>query len=590
MPANSARKAQIKPAPERVADDPSDSQLLLDRSLGVLPKPRPKSSPRTDPGLATNLLYYGDNLDILRRYIPADSIDLVYLDPPFNSDRNYNVIFKDESGRQSDAQLLAFEDTWHWGPNAEQVFTYLTNTARHQGQVPDSVSNIIAALRKGIGTNQMMAYLVEMAVRLVELRRVLKSTGSVWLHCDPNASHYLRLLLDAIFGPENFRNEVVWRRTNAHSDAKRFGRVHDCLLFYAMSATAVWNGVTIPYDPRYIAAYYRYKDPDGRRWRSGDATAPGGRGPRYEWHGHVRNWRYTKGNMEALEAQGKLYYTPAGIVRVKHYLDEAAGMPAQDVWDDESVRYIVSWSNEGVGYPTQKPLGLLERIIQVSCNPGDVVLDPFCGCGTALIAAQNLQRRWIGIDITYLAIAVMKARLKDNFGLESVDVRGQPTEVDGARALAQSPEGRYQFQWWALNLVDAQPVGGKEKKGADRGIDGVINFTDKLGALQTVLVSVKSGHVNSGMVRDLKGAMQAEKAIMGLFITLEEPSKEMKLAADSAGVFHSEIWNRDYPNIQILSIRELLQGKKPEMPQFVRPRAQRAVKREAAGQQQELFG
>jgi DNA methylase/NACHT-associated inactive restriction endonuclease len=265
------------------------------------------------------------------------------------------------------------------------------------------------------------------------------------------------------------------------------------------------------------------------------------------------------------------------------------GVPLQDIWTDLSP--IGAQAAERLGYPTQKPLALLERIISTSSNAGDVVLDPFCGCGTALVAAQKLGRRWVGIDITYLAIAVMKARLKDSFGLEDVKVLGQPTEVEGARALAQSPEGRYQFQWWALNLVDAQPVGGNEKKGSDRGIDGVITFTDRHGVLQTVLVSVKSGHVNSAMVRDLKGTIEREKAVIGLFITLEEPTREMRLEADTAGVFHSEVWNRDYPKLQIITIRELLEeGRKPALPPFVMPTYQQAVKLDPAdGDQQDLF-
>jgi site-specific DNA-methyltransferase (adenine-specific) len=242
-----------------------------------------------------------------------------------------------------------------------------------------------------------------------------------------------------------------------------------------------------------------------------------------------------------------------------------------------------------MGYPTQKPVALLERIISSSSNPGDVVLDPFCGCGTALIAAQKLERKWIGVDITYLAIAVMRARLKDTFGLADVPVRGEPTEVEGARQLAQSPEGRYQFQWWALGLVDAKPLGGIEKKGADRGVDGAISFTDKDGNLSQVLVSVKSGHVNSAMVRDLKGTIEREKAAIGLFVTLEDPTKEMKLEADTAGLWRSDMWKRDYPRIQILTIADLLLGKKPQLPPFVMPTYQQAPKLVAKADQPGLF-
>jgi site-specific DNA-methyltransferase (adenine-specific) len=554
--------------------------------------------------METNLLYYGDNLDILRRYIPDASVDLVYLDPPFNSERNFNVIFKNEAGRNTDAQLVAFEDTWHWGPSAEKLYAYITNTARHEGRIPGTVSTIVSALRAGIGANAMLAYVVEMAVRLVELHRVLKPTGSIFLHCDPTAGHYLRLVLDAIFDPRNFQNEIIWKRSSAHSDttqgAVHLGRTHDLILFYSKGATPTRNVVMVPFSKEYTESHYRHVEPGtGRRYRLGDLTAakPGG-DTLYKWTSPAgvsvrpykgRYWAYTKDKMAEFEKQGRLVYTKTGMPEYKRYLDDNPGQPLQDIWDD--IPPINSQAKERLGYPTQKPEALLERIISISSNPGDVVLDPFCGCGTALVAAQKLARKWVGIDITYLAIAVMKARLKDRFALDEVKVLGQPTEVEGAQALAQSPEGRYQFQWWALNLVDAQPVGGKEKKGADRGIDGVITFTDKHGVLQTVLVSVKSGHVNSGMVRDLKGAMDAENSVIGLFITLEEPTKEMRLAADTAGVFHSEVWNRDYPKVQILSIRELLEeAKKPQLPPFVLPTFQQAVKYESpAGQQEEMF-
>ena len=441
--------------------------------------------------LETDVLYYGDNLEILRRYIPDGSVDLVYLDPPFNSNRDYNVIFKDESGRQSDAQLTAFDDTWHWGPDAEAQYLYLTNTAYHQGGVPDKVSTLVAALRQGINPSPMLAYLVEMAVRLVELHRVLKPTGSLYLHCDPTASHYLRLILDAIFEPRHFQNEITWKRFSAKNDPKRYGRSHDVILFYAKSATFTWHPEYGPFEDDHVEENYRYVEPGtGRRYRRGDLTAnkPGG-DVDFEWHGmrpyRGRHWAYSRANMDRMLAEGRVEFRKTGMPVYKRYLDEQPGVPLQDVWVDIRLH---AGSKERLGWATQKPVALLERILAASSNPGDIVLDPFCGCGTALVAAQKLDRRWIGIDITYLAIAVMRARLKDAFGLEEVPVVGQPTEVEGARQLARSPEGRYQFQWWALGLVDARPVGGMEKKGADQGIDGKITFTDQNRELQTVVV------------------------------------------------------------------------------------------------------
>lgn len=516
----------------------------------------------------TNLLYYGDNLDILRRYIPDESIDLVYLDPPFNSNRDYNVIFKDESGRKSDAQLLAFEDTWHWGPDAEAQYAFLTETARHQGRVPGNVSTIIAALRAGIGENQMLAYLVEMAVRLVELRRVLKPTGSMYLHCDPTASHYLKLLLDAILGPVNFRNEIIWERTTGRKGVGQFGRVHDTILFYSRGQHWTWNSPEVPQSAA-DARGHDLVEMDGERWRISDLTGAG-QGPARQFgeRGEIspptgRHWQFDQPGIDRLLAEGRIVFSRGGKPRLRTAI---TGASVRDIWTD--IEPVNAAARERLGYPTQKPLALLERIIGASSNPGDIVLDPFCGCGTAVVAAETLGRKWIGIDITYLSIAVMRARLKDAFRLTDVPVVGQPTEVEGARQLAQGPNGRYQFQWWALNLIDAQPVGGVEKKGADRGIDGRITFTDDVpGRLEQAIVSVKSGHVNSSMVRDLKGTIEREKAAIGLFITLEEPTKEMRLEASTAGFYHSVTWDRDYPRLQLLSIRELLDGtKRAELP------------------------
>ena len=561
--------------------------------LGRPPEPHLAGDPLTE--LATNLLYYGDNLDILRRYLPGAAIDLVYLDPPFNSNRDYNVIFRDESGNATDAQLLAFEDTWHWGPSAEATYAYLINTARHEGRVPDKVSTIIAALRAGIGENQMMAYLVEMAVRLVELHRVLKPTGSLYLHCDPTASHYLKLILDALFGPMNFRNEIVWRRSHPKGHAfTRFASSHDVILWYAADATkAGWNPTYGEYDPDKVAQQYALRDESGRAYQLTSLLNPNPDRPNltYEFKGVTKVWRWTRERMAEEDAIGNIVVPRGGqgIPRYKRYLDEQEGVPIDDWWGD--IEQVAG--KERLGWQTQKPVALLERIIGASSKPGDVVLDPFCGCGTALIAAEKLGRKWIGIDITYLSIAVMKARLKDSFGIE-VPVIGQPTEVEGARQLAQGDDGRYQFQWWALNLIDARPLGGTEKKGADRGIDGRITFTvGGKGEMGQALVSVKSGNVNSGMVRDLKGTIEREGAQIGLFITLEEPSKPMLLEASTAGVYTSPISGKDYPRLQILSIRQLLEEHtKPMLPMLLMPTYQQAerIPAKQAAEQKELFG
>ena len=515
-----------------------------------------------------NTLFYGDNLPILRAHIPTESVDLVYLDPPFNSNRNYNVLFKDESGLESESQIQAFKDTWHWDLAAEETYHDLI-----QGTSPH-IASMIGALRGFLGANQMTAYLVMMAARLIELHRVLKSTGSLYLHCDPTAAHYLKILLDNIFGATNYRDQIIWRRTSAHSDSKGYGNNYDVILYYTKSNKFTWNRMYQPYDPEYVEKYYRYKDEDGRRYASGDVAAAGP-GPARYFNGVLRepppgsHWRYSQEKLDKFIAEGRIYFTANGFPRYKRYLDEMPGMALQALWTD--IQPIVSWSKEGLGYPTQKPLALLERIIEASSNPGDIVLDPFCGCGTAIAAAQKLGRRWIGIDITFLSIALQRYRLADMFG-DGLQYRvlGEPESVRAAKYLAESD--RYQFQWWALSLIDAKPLGEggsskQGKKGADRGIDGVINFLDDTtGKPKTVLVQVKSGHVKSGDIRDLRGAVEREKAAIGVFLTLEQPTAPMQKEAVEAGFYSSPGLNRNYPRLQILTVEQLLQGARVQMP------------------------
>ena len=536
--------------------------------------------------ITQNTLFYGDNLPILREYIPDESVDLIYLDPPFNSNRSYNVLFKHESGEDAEAQIAAFDDTWHWGPLAEQTYHELVTDG------PAEVSAMIGALRQFIGTNQMMAYLVMMAARLLELHRVLKPTGSIYLHCDPTASHYLKIVLDAVFGGRNFHNEIVWKRTSGHSDAVGYGSVHDIVLYYSKTASPVWNRVYQPYDDAYVDKYYRYQDQDGRRWMSDNLSASGlsGGGYEYEWKGITRVWRCPPETMERLDSERKLYYTRNGIPRLKRYLDEAKGLPAQDIWAD--IQSLRSWHTERLGYPTQKPLALLERIIQASSNEGDVVLDPFCGCGTTIAAAQKLGRRWIGIDLTHLAVALIKYRLEDMFPSVQFKVIGEPQSVPAAKQLAQ--DNRFQFEWWALSLVQAKPTGAKGQsrrgqKGADKGIDGVINFIDEAkGKAKRVLVQIKSGHVKSGDIRDLRGTVERENAAMGVFVTLEEPSRQMGTEAVTAGYYHSPGWDKDHPKIQILTIEELLNGARVDMPPPFGTFKQAPKADRAGGKQQEL--
>jgi site-specific DNA-methyltransferase (adenine-specific) len=514
--------------------------------------------------ITENTLFYGDNLPILREYIADESVDLIYLDPPFNSNRSYNVLFKDETGRESDAQLVAFDDTWHWGEAAAETYHALVNDAS------PNVGKMIGALRDFIGTNQMMAYLVMMAARLVELHRVLKPTGSLYLHCDPTASHYLKIVLDTIFGAENYRNEVIWRRTRGHNDRKitRYGAIHDTLFYYSKGSVWTFNRLYHERDENAPKTHDLYEHTDGKLYRKGDCLAPGGRGPRWEWNGYTENWRFTPDEAKRLESEGLIVYSRNGIPRVLRPVDLSRGTQLQDTWVD--IDPPNSGSGEIMGYPTQKPLALLERIIQASSNPGDLVLDPFCGCGTAIAAAHKLARRWIGIDITHLAISLQKYRLESMFPGIKFRVIGEPEDIAAARQLAH--DDRYQFQWWALSLIRAKPLGGQGdgktgKKGSDKGVDGVITFLDDAtGKPKQAIVQVKSGHVKSGDIRDLKGALEREKAALGLFITLEPPSADMETEAAAAGFYESPGWQRKYRRIQILTIEALLHGSQVNMP------------------------
>lgn len=344
-----------------------------------------------------NKLYFGDNLDILRKEIHDESVDLIYLDPPFNSKATYNVLFAEPNGSRSSAQIMAFDDTWHWGEESEETYSDLVTIG------PRKVSLVIEAMRNFLGQNDMMAYLVMMAARLVELHRVLKPTGGIYLHCDPTASHYLKLVMDSIWGVKNFVNEIVWKRTSAHSDSSACGRAHDILMLYAKNNSRfTWNRLFQSYDQAYIDSHYRFVDESGRRYRTGDLTATGlsGGGYEYEWKGVRKIWRCPPEKMAELDQAGRVRYTRTGTAEYVRYLDEMPGIPLQDLWTD--IPPINSQATERLGYPTQKPEALLERIILASSNEGDVVLDPFCGCGTTIAVAEGLNRRWIGIDITTL--------------------------------------------------------------------------------------------------------------------------------------------------------------------------------------------
>lgn len=456
-----------------------------------------------------NKLYYGDNLDVLRRHIKDETVDLVYLDPPFNSNATYNVLFSEQDGSRAAAQIKAFGDTWHWDRSAAQTYQEVVEAG-------GKLSETMQAFRLFLGDNDMLAYLTMMAPRLVELRRVLKPTGSIYLHCDPTASHYLKLLMDAVFGVANYRNEIIWHYLKWSTGKFAFQRNHDVIFFYTKSKAHVFNQLFMPRAASTIKRFGAAKivsdyDETGKR-------------------------------------------IPSEVLA-----QVSAGARQDDVWDMSRVPPILQL------FPTQKPEALLRRILNASCDPKGVVLDPFCGCGTTIMAAQNAGKQWIGIDITHLAITLIKHRLLDAFGKEAVyEVIGEPVSLPDAQALADTD--KYQFQWWALGLVGARPA--DPKKGSDKGIDGRLYFHDEAEGSKTkqVILSVKGGHTDVTHIRDLRGVLDREHAELGVLLTMQPPTQPMKTEAASAGFYHSRAWQKDYPKIQMLTIEELLSGKQIEMP------------------------
>lgn len=541
-----------------------------------------------------NLLYYGDNLEILRRHIKDESVDLVYLDPPFNSKQTYNVLFKERDGSRAASQVRAFEDTWRWDQAAVRVYQDLV------GSAPTRVSEAMQAFRTILGGSDMLAYLTMMAPRLVALKRVLKSNGSIYLHCDSTASHHLKLLLDSVFGPERFRNEIIWKRTLSKGLAsKGLPSNHDTILVYSAGPESTWNQPFAKYDLSNLDAKttkkYRLRDEKNRLYRLTSLINPNPDRPNltYDFLGVTRVWRWKKERMQAAYEAGRVIQTkPGNVPQFKRYLDEQKGKPLDDVWID--IPPINSRATERLGFPTQKPEALLERIITASSKEGDVVLDPFCGCGTAISVAQRLGRRWVGIDITYLAISIIRNRLRDTFGagvVKDCRVIGEPASPPDAEKLAL--DDRFEFQFWIVGKLAGFPV--EQKKGKDRGIDGRIYFHDgaERDQAQQVIISVKSGKTGPAEVRELRGVIEREKAAIGVFVTMDDPTRDMRTEAAEAGDYTSS-WNRKkYPRLQIMTVEEIMAGDEIAMP----PQAQTsttfkkapAAKRKAGGKQAELY-
>lgn len=501
----------------------------------------------------SGIFYCGDNLELLTvlERVPTESVDLIYLDPPFNSQRTYNIVYKD-----SRAQAEAFKDHWSWAEGAQQYAKVLEAST-----TPPRLRTLLRGLHDLLIDEDadLLAYLAMMAPRIFALHRVLKPTGSLYLHCDPTASHYLKLILDGVFGPKNFLNEIIWKRTSAHSSARRPGPVHDVLLFYARSESYTWNPAFTPHDPSYVASHYRQRDPDGRRWTASDLTAAGVRNGSSgkPWRGFDvtakgNHWKFTIENLEKLDSSGRLYWPNAGgWPRYKRYLDEVKGLPLQDVWTD--VDPLNAKAAERLGFPTQKPLALLERIILASTSSGDLVLDPFCGCGTTIEACERLGRRWIGIDIARKSVEVTESRFK-KLGLQAPEVEWFPPDIDAAQALAA--RSGIKFEEWVRFKIRAA-----RRRKHDRGIDGEAYFRDAENKLHHVLVSVKGGKLNPAMVRELRGTMEREHAPIGVLVVAQEPSKEMRLEATHAGFLKVEDAEGPIPRLQFVTLERIFSNR-----------------------------
>ena len=530
-----------------------------------------------------NRLYYGDCLAVMEE-MPPESVDLIYLDPPFNSSRDYNAIYTDETGRPLPTQIEAFCDTWILDEDRERAIRQMPILMREAG-IADEVAEFwrlwVKALRK---TNpRMLAYLSYMVQRLLPMRGLLKSTGSIYLHCDPTASHYIKIMMDAIFGHENFRNEITWQRTESHNTADRYGNIADILLYYAKSGNATWNPQHQDYGEAQLSRF-RHTDGDGRRYKLENLTAPrpNSTSGKFNWRGTMpgptRGWGYSLEQLEAWWHEGRIRTKSDGTPRMdglKVYLDETQGKPLQNIWTD--ISRIPNTSAERMGYATQKPLALLERVIAASSNPGDLVFDPFCGCATTIEAAHRLGRRWIGIDIAIHAIKrVAKVRLQERLRLvEGADfeIKGMPRDMEGARDLWE--RDKYHFQKWAVEQVEGFVTA---RKAGDGGVDGRLYFAMpqqdawERDPLRSMVIEVKGGaNVGIGVVRDLRGVLEREDADMAGLILLQEPGgkKRTSFGRELAAAGDLEVHGTAYPRMQLLTVSEILEGRRFRTPSAV---------------------
>ena len=512
----------------------------------------------------SNTLFYGDNLTIMRDRIPSQSVDLIYLDPPFKSDQNYNLIYKTLTGKPVPEQAEAFCDTWDMDAEKAELAKRIPQMMRDTG-VEDYYIHFWTLWVNALSDVQphLLAYLIYMVERLIWMKPILKNNGSIYLHCDPTASHYIKVMMDGIFGHQNFRNEIVWKRTSAHNSAKRYGPIHDTILYYTKSDKYTWNRLYTAYGTDYVAD--RFKRGGAKPWKDADLTGSGIRHGEtgLVWRGFDvtakgRHWAYPPVVLETMDANGSIYWPKkhGGWPRERKFLDESKGIPLQDVWTD--IPPVNSQSGKRLGYPTQKPPDLLRRIVESSSNKGDVVFDPFCGCGTTIYAAQETGRTWVGCDVAILAIKIIRETLGERYRLsEGVDFEtdGIPPSVEAAEELFN--RDAHQFQHWAVERVGGFPL---KKKGADRGVDGRIYFEAKPG-LKSMVMSVKGGHTGPSDVRDLYGVLEGDPdAALAGFISLHEPTKAMRAAAAKAGMYQYN--GVQYDRVQILSVREIVEDKR----------------------------
>lgn len=522
--------------------------------------------------LRSNRLFYGDNLTIMRN-MPSNCVDLIYLDPPFNSQRSYNLIYHQLTGLPLPEQEEAFCDAWEMDPEKEEMVRRMPMVLREYG-ADEGLVTFWDAWIKALRNTQphLLAYLVYMSFRLYEMRRILKPTGSIFLHCDQTASYYIKIIMDAVFNHTNYRNEIVWKRVgtvkgNFGQGAKAFGRNTDMILFYSKTDKHKFNPVFTEYTEDYLSTFYKYVDASGRRYRLISMIGPGGEAkgnPRYEVLGVTKYWRYSKQRMQKLIDEGMVVQTkPGAVPQRKQFLDEGKGVALQNLWDD--IPSLSATSPERLGYPTQKPIALLDRIIRIATDEGDVVFDPFCGCGTSIYAAHLSNRHWIGCDIAILSVGIVRDVLLKRYGLREgadYEVSGVPLTVEGAQDLFDRDPR--QFEHWVVEMA-----GGfaSKKHSGDLGIDGRIYYETKDG-LRNMVISVKGGKLSPAYVRELRGVVEREAATeIGGFICLQEPTKGMIQEASAAGMYN--YLGVSYPRLQIRTVGELLDGRAFDTPSKV---------------------